>query len=231
MDALTPRQDSAEGHVAPHGVPFVATPSRTSLGDLFNQMQSPDEGVRNAAWEATYEHYWQLVWTRVFYVMRSISWLAEPREIAADVTSDVFVGLPEAVRHYRETGKAEQWLKLIAVRTALRRRGALTGQWSEWVATPGRSFVSYTETAEQIVSRLDEIDSEELIELQRRREALRSSSDKIKRRWDEFLQLYIDGYDFDEIGRRMGLTAATARNWLCKIRKHLSRPFPLTSDV
>ena len=55
---------------------------------------------------------------------------AEPREAAADVASDVFVGLPDAVQHYREEGRAEWWLKQIAVRTALRRREALTGRWA-----------------------------------------------------------------------------------------------------
>src|SRR5215471_5466584 len=100
------------------------------LGDLLVAMRSSDERTREAAWEACYAHYWRLVWTRAFYVMRTISWLGEPREMAADVTSDVFVGLPDAVKHYQETGKAEQWLKQIAIRTALRQKEALTGRWS-----------------------------------------------------------------------------------------------------
>src|SRR5262245_40013656 len=70
-----------------------AQPPVPALGQLLLAMKSADEGTREAAWEACYVHYWQLVWTRVFYVMRTISWLGEPREIAADVTSDVFVGL------------------------------------------------------------------------------------------------------------------------------------------
>jgi RNA polymerase sigma factor (sigma-70 family) len=196
-------------------------------------MRSGGEAAREAAWETVYKEYWQLVWTRVFYVMRSISWLGEAREMAADVTSDVFVGLPEAVKQYRETGKPEQWLKLVAVRTALRRREALTGNWASGRSndssgtkspTRGRSFVPFEESAEQIVDRLDSIDQDELMELNRRREALRNSADETKRRWDDFLQLYIEGYDFKEIGARMGLTEATARNWLCKIRKYLAQP-------
>ena len=232
MDAVTPSQQvSAQSHAAPYAAQSVTS---VSLGNLFEQLRSGSDEVREAAWEAIYQHYWQLVWTRVFYVIRTISWLDEPREMASDITSDVFVGLPEAVKHYREAGKPEQWLKLIAVRTALRRREALTGQWSnrrpndESTARDstvrGRSFVSYEESAEQIVSRLDGVEPEELLELNRRREALRNSPDETKRRWDEFLQLYIDGFDFKEIGDRMALTEATARNWLCKIRKYLAQP-------
>ena len=246
MDALTPgppRDSTAQDRPSTGGLRLVdgqsgqgAAKSRATptLGELFEQLRSGNEAVREAAWEAIYQRYWQLVWTRVFYVMRTISWLGEPREMAADVASDVFVGLPDAVKHYRETGKPEQWLKLIAVRTALRKREALTGQWSSGksgddaksteAATRGRSYVPYEESAEQIVGRLDAVDQDELLELDRRREALRSSHDEAKRRWDEFLQLYIDGYDFKEIGERMGLTEATARNWLCKIRKYLAQP-------
>jgi RNA polymerase sigma factor (sigma-70 family) len=207
------------------------------LGALLLAMQSGDERVRDAAWEACYKGYWRLVWTRAFYVMRTIAWLGEPKEMAADVTSDVFVGLPDAVKHYRETGKPEQWLKQIAVRTALRKKESLTGRWSsgrsssretdrptESAASRARSYISYEETADQIVARLDAVEDEERMELSRRREALRNSADATKRRWDEFLELYVQGFDFREIGEQMGLTEATARNWLCKIRKHLAQP-------
>jgi DNA-directed RNA polymerase specialized sigma24 family protein len=68
------------------------------------------------------------------------------------------------------------------------------------------------------------VEHDELLELHRRRAALRDSPDETKRRWDEFLELYVAGYDFREIGERMGLTEASARNWLCKIRKYLAQP-------
>jgi RNA polymerase sigma factor (sigma-70 family) len=207
-------------------------PSDATLGDLFRAIRSDDETSREAAWEQCYKRYWQLVWTRVFYVMRTISWLGEPNEMAADVTSDVFVGLPDALKHYRDAGKPEQWLKQIAVRTAIRRRESLTGKWSSGRSSDaepkeravGRSYVSYDETPDQIVHRLDSVEQEELMELERRRKALRESSDATKQRWDQFLQLYIDGYDFGEIGERIGITEASARNWLCKIRKYLAQP-------
>lgn len=41
---------------------------------------------------------------------------------AEDVVHDVFVGLPEALRHYDERGRFDAWLAQITVRTALMRR-------------------------------------------------------------------------------------------------------------
>jgi RNA polymerase sigma factor (sigma-70 family) len=40
---------------------------------------------------------------------------------AEDVVHDLFVGLPEALRHYEERGSMESWLKRIVVRLALSR--------------------------------------------------------------------------------------------------------------
>jgi DNA-directed RNA polymerase specialized sigma24 family protein len=74
------------------------------------------------------------------------------------------------------------------------------------------------------VHRLDAVESDELLELERRLELLRTSAEPAKRRWAEFVALYIDGYGFEEIGARMGLSEGTARNWLCQIRKYLARP-------
>jgi RNA polymerase sigma-70 factor (ECF subfamily) len=45
-------------------------------------------------------------------------------EDAEDVIQDLFVGLPEAVRQYREQGRFESWLRRIAVRLALMRMRA-----------------------------------------------------------------------------------------------------------
>jgi RNA polymerase sigma factor (sigma-70 family) len=202
--------------------------SDLSLGELFAAMCADSAERREAAWAACYERYHAVVWTRAFYIMRSVAWLAEPREAAADVASDVFVGLPDAVRHYREEGRAEWWLKQITVRTALRRKEALTGRWVSGRAAPapdaGRRYVSLDDAADEIVARLDVVEREERLELERRRAALRESADAQHRRWDEFLDLYVAGYDFREIGARMGLTEGTARNWLCRIRKHLAQP-------
>jgi RNA polymerase sigma-70 factor (ECF subfamily) len=40
---------------------------------------------------------------------------------AQDVLHDVFLGLPEALRHYHEQGRFESWLKRLTVRAALSR--------------------------------------------------------------------------------------------------------------
>lgn len=198
-----------------------------ALGELLLVMRVGSREQRETAWAACYERYHEVVWTRAFYVMRSIAWLAEPREAAADVASDVFVGLPDAVRHYREEGRAEWWLKQVAVRTALRRKEALTGRWAsgrgDGAGAPGRSYVGLDDLADEIVDCLDGVEGEEQLELARRRAALRASDDPQHRRWDAFLELYVAGYDCGEIGARMGLAEGTARNWLCKIRKHLSQ--------
>ncbi len=237
---LTPERLAPDG-----GDAAMMGPPQTALGELLTTMRSESAAVREAAWAACYERYKQVVWTRAFYVLRSIAWLREPGEEAADVTSDVFVGLPDAVKHYREEGKAKWWLKQIAVRTALRRKEELTGRWAtgkkpsrqaaegekshgeraDHAATEkGRIYVSFDETVDQIVERLDTAEREELLELGRRRDLLRNSPDPTKRRWAEFLELYVAGYGFNEIGQRMGLTEASARNWLCKIRKYLAQP-------
>lgn len=234
MDQSTPARSGADARVP---APDATVDPGAPLGELLAAMGSGSAALREAAWAACYGRYYQVVWTRVFYVVRSISWLGEPRAIAEDVASDVFVGLPEAAQHYREEGKAEWWLRQIAVRAALRKKEALTGRWATGKKSAagdrgergerharGRRYVSFEETADQIVERLDAVEQEELLELSRRRDALRNSTDATKRRWAEFLDLYVAGYDFKQIGERLGLTEASARNWLCKIRKYLAEP-------
>lgn len=199
--------------------------NQPALSELLTAMRDGDEAAREAAWAACYQRYRDLVWTRVFYVIRTIAWLPEPREVAEEVTSDVFVGLPEAVRHYKDEGKGEQWLKQVAVRTALRARERLTGEWKKRSAGGrARSYISFDEQADGIVAHLDSVEHDELMELERRVEALRVDPDERKRRWARFVDLYREGYGFEEIGRQLGLTEGTARNWLVAIRKHLAHP-------
>jgi RNA polymerase sigma factor (sigma-70 family) len=201
------------------------------LGELLLAMRSESEEVREAAWAACYEGYREIVWTRVFYVLRTVAWLREPREATEDVTSDVFAGLMDAARQYREEGKPEQWLGQVAVRAALRAREKLTGEWHGRRGTTGaRRAVSFDDEANAIASELDSIDRDELLELERRIAALRSSAEPRHQRWAEFIDLYREGYGFEEIGRRLNLTEATARNWLVAIRKHLALPLVTADD-
>jgi RNA polymerase sigma factor (sigma-70 family) len=225
---VVPADECLTSGPAPTSAPTLLRAA--SLGELLVAMQSEVEAVREAAWAACYGQFYEVVWAHASRVLRSITWLAEPREVAADVASDVFLALPTAVRHYREEGRAGWWLKQITVRTALRKKEALTGRWvsgrtaGKPATAGGRQHVSFDETSDRVGARLDAAELEELLELGRRREALRASSDAQLRRWDAFLDLYVAGYEFAEIGARLGLTAGTARNWLCQIRKHLARP-------
>lgn len=203
-----------------------------TLSELLVAMRDGAEDEREAAWAAVYARFRDLVWTRVFYVIRTIPWLPEPREVAEEVTSDVFVGLPAAVRQYRDDGRGEQWLKQVAVRTALRARERLTGDWKKRDGVParpagtpaGRTYASFDDHANDVVERLDQVDRDELLELERRIDAMRRSDDPRRQRWARFLDLYREGYGFEEIGQQMGLTEGTARNWLVAIRKHLATP-------
>ncbi len=204
--------------------------SPTSLGALLMAMQSECEATREAAWSTCYEQFYGLVRYHALCVLRAVTWLAEPSEMAADVASDVFAELPGWVRRYREEGRASWWLRQITIRTALRRKEALTGRWSSGrtagaqAPDAGRRYVSFDEKPDGVVARLEAAEPEELLELNRRREALRASPDAQQRKWDAFLDLYVAGYEFSEIGARLGLTVGTARNWLCDIRKHLGHP-------
>jgi hypothetical protein len=76
----------------------VALDPSAPLGDLLAALQSDSGALREAAWAACFARYQRVVWTRVYYVLRAIPWLNEPGETAADVTSDFFMGLPEAAR-------------------------------------------------------------------------------------------------------------------------------------
>lgn len=220
--------------MAPHPVTGICCMDQRPLSDLLVALRDGPEAEREAAWAACYERYRDLVWTRVFYVIRTIPWLPEPREVAEEVTSDVFVGLPDAAKHYRDEGKGEQWLKQVAVRTALRARERITGDWTRRNAgvprtagaPVGRTYSSFDDHANAIVERLDSVDRDELLELERRVESLRQHADPRRQRWAEFIDLYRDGYGFEEIGQKMGLTEGTARNWLVAIRKHLANPIP-----
>ena len=214
-------------------LPAAAIVADQSLGELLVAMQAAEAAVREAAWAACYTRYHRLVWHWVFHVLRSIPWLDEPGEVAADVTSDLFVALPEAAARYSEQGKAEAWLKHVAVRAALRRRESLTGRWASGRhagnsragnSALGRRYVPIDEGVEALVHQLDAVTPEDVLDLERRRETLRRSSDPTRRRWAEFIDLYIAGYGFAEIGQRLGLTEASARNWLWKIRKYLAQP-------
>lgn len=77
--------------------------------------------VRGGSGEALgdlYRGYADLVYGLAYRVTGS-------REEAEDVLQDIFVGLPRALRNYREQDRFEGWLKRVVVRTALMRLRAV----------------------------------------------------------------------------------------------------------
>jgi RNA polymerase sigma factor (sigma-70 family) len=203
------------------------------LSALFSMIRSADSELADEAWGECYRQYHEKVWTRVFYVIRSIPWLKEPGEIAADVTGQVFLGLPDALRNYEEAGRAEAWLMRIALRTALRQKESLTGNWAG-AATPkqasstnapraaGRVNIDLDGVTGEIMSHFEEVENDERLELSRRLDAWRGDPDK--QRWLEFIDFFLEGYSHDEIAERLEITPKTSRTWLWKIRRALAEP-------
>jgi RNA polymerase sigma factor (sigma-70 family) len=208
-------------------VPTTADAAAEDLAVLLERMRSADEATRQNAWAAVYQRWYQRVWGRVYYVMRTISWLREPREVAADVTAQVFLQLPEAVARYREVGRPEQWLLRVALRTALRHKEKLTGNWAPRGGTTekrkdtrGRSYLDIDHATEQISNIMDEVERDEHFELRRRLAKWRD--DPTKSRWLELIDLFLEGYSHEEIAERLGITPGTSRTWMWRIRLALA---------
>jgi RNA polymerase sigma factor (sigma-70 family) len=188
------------------------------LETLLRIMQSESAAEVEVAWGECYRRYNKKVWSCVFYVIRTIPSLKEPREVAIDVTSEVFARLPQTVRQYREVGKAESWLMQVAVRTAMRQKESLTGAWSG--KKPRRIYVDLDETtAQEVAASMEADDVDARMELTRRMDEWRLDPEKA--RWVELVSLFLDGYGHDAIAERLGISAATSRTLLWKIRREL----------
>jgi RNA polymerase sigma factor (sigma-70 family) len=204
----------------------VSAREAVPLAMLFARMRAADRDVADEAWGEVYRRYRERVWARVYYVIRTVPWLREAREVATDVTTQVFVGLPAAVARYQDQGKAEQWLLRVALRTALRHRESLTGNWSgskpaAYVGQPGgRSYLDLDDAVHQIHELMDETERDERLELRRRLDAWRRDPSKDK--WLALIDLFLEGYSHDEIAERLGITSGTSRTWLWKIRQQLA---------
>lgn len=192
-----------------------------SLEALFRAMQSSDASEAEYAWGECYRLYNARVWSRVFYVLATIPWLKEPKEVAIDVTSEVFARLPQSVSHYREAGKAEAWLMRVAVRAALREKEAVTGMWSK--KGTRRIGVELSEDTVAGIENLMEAEEQDArLELARRMEAW--AADPEKSNWVRFVALFLEGHGHEDIAERLGITVGTSRTWLWKIRRELGRP-------
>lgn len=186
-------------------------------------MAAADQEEADLAWGECYRRYAAKVWNRVYYVIRTIPWLKEPNEVAVDVTSEVFARLPAAVRGYDEMGKAEAWLMRVAVRTALRQKESITGKWTKKDAQGGRArgrvSVDLEDAVSRVVTLADTVEREAAFELGRCLDVWRQ--DPSRARWLEFVELFRQGYNHEEIAERLGITPATSRTLLWKIRREL----------
>lgn len=195
------------------------------LGELFAAMTSENPAIVEAAWAECYRAYHERVWSRVFYVVRTIHWLKEPGEVAIDVVSDLFAVLPQAVRSYREMGTPEAWLMRLALRAALRKKESLTGRWQSGAGTKrrtaagGRVVVDLDDVVGSIFSSFDAVEPEARITLHRH--LARWRNDPSKTNWCSFVDLYLQGYGHEDIAGQLGITPATSRTLLWKIRREL----------
>jgi RNA polymerase sigma factor (sigma-70 family) len=212
-DSLTAADQPADG-TGKENFPLVP------LETLFRIMQSGNADEVEVAWGECYKRYNRKIWSCVFYVIRTIPSLKEPAEMAIDVTSEVFARLPHTVRQYREVGKAESWLMQVAVRTAMRQKESLTGTWSRTKAR--RIYVDLDETAAQeVAASMEAEDVDARMELMRRMDEWRRDPEKA--RWVDLVNLFLEGYGHDEIANCLGISAATSRTLLWKIRRELGR--------
>jgi RNA polymerase sigma-70 factor (ECF subfamily) len=194
--------------------------SDAPLDALFHAMQSDDASEAERAWGECYRLYHAKVWSRIFYVLATIPWLKEPREVAVDVTSEVFARLPQSVGNYHEAGKAEAWLMRVAVRAALREKETITGMWSKKGSR--RIGVELNEeTVSEIENLMEAEERDARLELTRRLEVWAAEPEKSS--WVQFVELFLEGYGHEEIAERLGITVGTSRTWLWKIRRELGR--------
>lgn len=136
---------------------------------------------------------------------------------AEDVVHDVFVGLPEALRHYAPRGKFSAWLVTCTVRMALmqrrtarrRRELAMDEAWP-------------TGEAPHAASRPDL--APELAEVQQRLAALPAGFRAV-------VTLRTEGFTHAEIAETLGISEGNSRIRLARALEQLLAPLPHTSET
>ena len=130
--------------------------------------------------------------------------LTGSREDAEDVLHDVFLGLPEAMRHYEERGKLEAWLRLVTVRTALARMRAQRRR-------RGRMFDPHALPAKSPAPTIDSI-------------ALADALDELPAPLREVVVLkMIEGYSHSEIADLLGISSHASEQRLHRAVQFLRR--------
>jgi RNA polymerase sigma factor (sigma-70 family) len=134
--------------------------------------------------------------------------LTGSREDAEDVVHDVFLGLPEALRHYEERGSAEGWLKRVTARVALSR-----------VRSRRKGEVEL-DSVEDVLASPSESHSAMGTALPRAIAALPPSLRQV------FLLKEVDGYSHADIASFLGITVAASQVRLHRaiklLRSHLA---------
>lgn len=134
---------------------------------------------------------------------------------AQDVLHDVFVGLPEALRKYREQGRFQQWLKRVAVRTSLMRLRTRRRRREEHFSKAERSISSTSSDIARVP---------DLVALRR---AMNDLSDEQR---SVLILKQLEGYSHAEIGQLLGISegasAARLHRALRRLWKVLGDPPP-----
>lgn len=132
------------------------------------------------------------------------------REEAEDVLQDLFVGLPRALRHYREEGRFEGWLKRVVVRTALLRMRAVRRKREEpleEVLSAGGGAGVLGMAAPRAAPGVHPVDR---VALQRALEGLPDSYRVV------FVLKEIEGYSHREIAELLGISAGSSATRLSR---------------
>lgn len=171
----------------------------TLLGptDLPSLLEEARRGSRRALAEL-YREYGSVVYDAAHRILRSGA-------DAEDVTQDVFVGLPEALRGFEGRGSFDRWLKKVAVRAALMRlRGRRRLDRLDEAGSPGGDAAR--DHAGAVMDR---------IVLER---ALGELPDSLRL---VFVLKEIDGYSHRETARMLGITERASEVRLFRARMRL----------
>jgi RNA polymerase sigma-70 factor, ECF subfamily len=128
---------------------------------------------------------------------------------AEDVLQDIFVGLPEALQRYEETGRFASWLKRVAIRAALMRIRARGRRREEPLDHVSRVTSGEPDVIDQVTAT----------------QAIRALPDELR---VVFMLKEVEGYSHAEIAALLGLTSGASavrlfRAWRL-IRAQLGTP-------
>jgi RNA polymerase sigma-70 factor (ECF subfamily) len=122
---------------------------------------------------------------------------------AEDVVHDLFVRLPEFLARYEERGQLGAWLRALTVRLTLDRLRLERRRFSILAAFPGR-WAAHQEAP-----------TGEAVDLERALKALSPMYRAV------FVLRQIEGYSYDEISSRLGVTPGAARVRYLRALRHL----------